>query len=46
MALKAAAIALHFGYYIFCRVHQSLKSTPWTAAGITDHVWSVADLLS
>lgn len=29
-----AALALHFAFYNFCRVHQSLKKTPCMAAGI------------
>ena len=41
-----AALALHFAYYNFCRVHRSLRITPEMEAGITDHVWSVAELLS
>jgi len=41
-----AALTLHFAYYYFCRVHQSLKKTPCMAAGITDHVWSVDELFS
>jgi IS1 family transposase len=41
-----AAVALHFAYYNFCRVHSSLRVTPSMEAGITDHVWSVAELLS
>jgi hypothetical protein len=40
-----AAITLHFAHYNFCRVHQTLKQTPCTAAGITDHVWSIQELL-
>jgi hypothetical protein len=41
-----AAIALHFAYYNFCRVHQTLKRTPCMAFGITDRVWSMAELLN
>jgi hypothetical protein len=41
-----AAIALHFGYYNFCRVHQTLKQTPCMAAGVTDRIWSIADLIA
>jgi hypothetical protein len=41
-----AAVALHFGYYNFCRVHSSLRVTPAMEAGLTDHVWSIAELLS
>jgi transposase-like protein/IS1 family transposase len=41
-----AALALHFAYYNFCRVHSSLRVTPAMEAGITDRIWSIADLLS
>jgi IS1 family transposase len=41
-----AALALHFAYYNFCRVHRTLKATPAMAAGITDHAWSMAELLT
>jgi transposase-like protein/IS1 family transposase len=41
-----AAIALHFAYYNFCRVHKTLRVTPCMEAQITDHVWSMAELLS
>ncbi|HYW47982.1 MAG TPA: IS1 family transposase [Bryobacteraceae bacterium] len=40
-----AAVALHFGYYNFCQLHGSLRVTPAMEAGITDHVWEVAELL-
>jgi IS1 family transposase/transposase-like protein len=40
-----AALALHFAYYNFCRVHNKLKMTPAMAAGITDHVWTLAELV-
>jgi hypothetical protein len=42
----SAAIALHFAYYNFCQIHGSLRVTPALEAGITDHVWKVADLLA
>jgi len=35
----AAAIALYFMHYNFCRVHQTLRVTPAMEAGIADHVW-------
>ena len=38
------AVALHFMYYNFCRVHQTLKVTPAMEARITDHVWSLEDI--
>lgn len=40
-----AAVALHFAHYNFVRVHGSLRITPAMAAKITDHVWSISDLL-
>lgn len=40
-----AAVALHFGHYNFCRVHMTLRVTPAMEAGITDHVWSVEELI-
>jgi IS1 family transposase len=45
LANLKAACALHFAYYNFCRVHQTLRVTPAMEAGLTDHVWSVAELL-
>jgi hypothetical protein len=41
-----AACALHFAYYNFCRIHKSLRVTPAMEAGLTDHIWSVRELLS
>jgi hypothetical protein len=40
------AIALHFAYYNFCRVHRSLRVTPAMEAGIADHVWTLGELLA
>ena len=39
-----AALALHFAYYDFCRIHRSLRATPAMEAGITDHVWELREL--
>ena len=41
-----AATALHFMHYNFCRVHQTLRVTPAMEAGISSHVWSLAQLVS
>jgi transposase-like protein/IS1 family transposase len=41
-----AATNLHFAYYNFCRVHASLRVTPAMEAGLTDHVWTIAELLA
>jgi transposase-like protein/IS1 family transposase len=40
-----AAVACWFAFYNFCRVHKSLRVTPAMAAGITDHVWNVREIL-
>lgn len=40
-----AALHLHFAYYNWCRVHETLRVTPAMQAGLTDHVWSIAELL-
>ena len=40
-----AALALHFAYYDFCRIHRSLRVTPAMEAGITNHVWTLSELL-
>jgi IS1 family transposase len=42
----AAAIALHFMHYNFCRVHQTLRVTPAMAAGLSDHVWELSELIA
>jgi len=41
-----AALALHFAYYNFCRIHSSIRVTPAMEAGLTDHVWTLLELLS
>jgi hypothetical protein len=40
-----AAVALYMAWYNFCRVHQTLRVTPSMETGITDHIWSVGELL-
>ena len=40
-----AAVVLWYTAYNFVRVHKSLRMTPAMAAGITDHIWSVRELL-
>jgi len=42
----AAAVALYYMHYNFCRVHQTLRVTPAMAAGLTDHVWTIEEMLS
>jgi IS1 family transposase len=40
------AVALHFMHYNFCRIHKTLRVTPAMEAGLTDHVWSMDELVS
>jgi hypothetical protein len=40
------AVALHYMHYNFCRVHQSLRVTPAMEAGVSDHVWSIAEVIA
>jgi len=41
-----ASIAIHYMHYNFVRVHQSLRVTPAMAAGVTDRLWDVNDLVN
>jgi hypothetical protein len=42
-----AALGLYFAHYNFCRKHNSLKgSTPAMASGLTDHAWTMDELLA
>src|SRR3990172_553769 len=40
------AVALHFMYYNFCRVHQTLRVTPAMEAKVVDHVWTIEEILN
>jgi hypothetical protein len=40
------AVALYFMYYNFCRVHQTLRVTPAMEAGLSNYVWSIAELVA
>jgi hypothetical protein len=39
-------LALFFCYYNFCRIHQSLRVTPAMAAGVSNHVWELSDIVA
>ena len=41
----AHAIALHFMYYNFVRIHKTLRVTPAMEAGITKKLWSIENLV-
>jgi len=40
-----AAIALYFCWYNFCRWHRTLRTTPAMAANLTDHIWTIQELI-
>jgi transposase-like protein/IS1 family transposase len=40
-----AALAIHFAWYNFVRVHRTLRTTPAMASGLTDHIWTLRELL-
>ena len=41
----AHAIAIHFVFYNFVRIHKTLKCSPAMAAGVTDTLWELADII-
>jgi IS1 family transposase len=41
----AGAVALYLMHYNFCRVHQTLRVTPAMEAGLTDHIWTIEEML-
>ena len=45
LANLKAALALHFAYYNFVRIHKTLRVTPAMAAGVTDKLWNLEELL-
>jgi IS1 family transposase len=43
--MHAHSVALHFMYYNFAKIHQTLRVTPAMEAGVSDHVWSLEELV-
>ena len=41
----AATVALYFMYYNFARIHQTLRTTPAQAAGVTEKLWEIDDIV-
>ncbi len=41
----AAAVSLYVGHYNLCRVHEALRITPAMQLGVTDHIWSIGELV-
>ena len=40
-----AAVGLHFAHYNFVRQHKTLRVTPAMAAGVSDRMWSLEELV-
>lgn len=40
------AVALHFMYYNFARIHKTLRVTPAMEAGISNHVWNIEEIVN
>lgn len=40
------ALGLYFAFYNFCRIHKTLRVTPAMAAGITDKLWTLDDIVA
>jgi IS1 family transposase len=45
LANLKASVALHYAHYNFVRIHRTLRCTPAMAAGVTNRLWSLMDLL-
>jgi IS1 family transposase len=41
----ALSVALHYMNYNFCRIHKTLRVTPAMAAGVTDKLWEIGDIV-
>jgi hypothetical protein len=39
-------VALYFMHYNFCRIHTSLRVTPAMEAGVSDHVWTMEEVVA
>jgi IS1 family transposase len=40
------AVALHFMYYNFAKIHETLRVTPAMEAGVSDHVWELSEIVA
>lgn len=40
------AVALHFMYYNFVRIHKTLRVTPAMEAGISNHLWNIEEIVN
>ena len=40
-----AAVSLYVAHYNLCRVHEAIRITPAMALGVTDHIWTIGELI-
>ena len=40
-----AAVSLYVSHYNLCRVHETIRVTPAMALGVTDHIWTIGELI-
>jgi IS1 family transposase len=45
LANHVAAVSLYVAHFNLCRVHEALRITPAMAIGITDHIWTIGELI-
>ena len=45
LEMHAHSVALHFMHYNFVKIHSTLRTTPAQAAGVTDRLWELVDLV-
>jgi len=41
-----AAVSLGVCFYSFCRVHETIRCTPGMELGVTDHIWTIGELVA
>ncbi len=41
-----AAVSLWVCFYNFCRVHETIRCTPAMELGVTDHIWTIGELVA
>jgi hypothetical protein len=39
------AVALHFMFYNFAKIHETIRCTPAMEAGVSNHVWSIGEIV-
>jgi IS1 family transposase len=45
LANHVAAVSLYVAHFNLCRVHETLRITPAMAMGVTDHIWTIGELI-